>query len=313
MTGLQEATEALSKIPHAPAAEAPPEVETPPTEETGTERPAGETPEGEQDTAIDLPASWSADYAETWKAAPPELRKIIADREAEREAGVNRKLQEAAEQRKQFETAREQAVAQAQTHVQQLQHLSQALHQQLLSEFPEVQSPADLAKLASEDPARFMQWQAKQIVLQQANQAIAAQQRQQQELQQQKIRDWAAEQDKLIVQLVPEWKDKGKRDSELQAVKAYAVDQGMPAEHAEQPIAAWALNMARKAMLYDKAKKAAPQAKVVNLPKVMKPGAAPEAGEAERTRADQALKDFRKTGSLQDAARALAARRAAQR
>jgi hypothetical protein len=323
MTGLQEATEALSKIPHASAAPmgAPPEVTNPPNpEEAAPEetRPSGETqdridPAASEPPPIEPPASWDDEAKARFGKLPREDQEYLARRERDRDLAVRRGQDENAKARKAIEAEYAAAVQQAQRYVQQIQFSAQALHQQLLGDFPEATNPAELAKLAATDPARYLEYKGREEYVRAAYEQMATVQRQAQQQQQAKFREWIETEVKKLGELVPDWKDTARMTREVEDIRAYAVSQGFTEQEAQQPWSAAAVAIARKAMLYDKAQKATATAKVANLPKVVRPGTAAEAGEAERTRAEQSLRDFRKTGSLQDAARALAARRAAQR
>jgi hypothetical protein len=70
---------------------------------------AEDTDEGEdaaeeaQQSAVDMPSSWSKDDAEIWSALPPEAQAKIAEREGQRDAAINQKFQEAANLRKAHE------------------------------------------------------------------------------------------------------------------------------------------------------------------------------------------------------------------
>lgn len=308
---LSQATEALTKIPHQ-AAEEPAPVEPNPPGDAVTERPDGATPQTEQaEPAIDPPASWSAEYAETFKTLPPALQKVISERESERESGVNRKLQEAAEQRKAYEARQREVDQYAQTYGQQLQTALQAVQAQIHADFPEVRSAADLVRLQREDPLRFQEFQARQMVVQESAALLQQQQQRQQAAQQKALQDWARGEWTKLTTEVPEWgKDEGLAIREMNEIRSHAIKMGIPEQEAMAPWSAPAVMMARESMLYRKAKSDAAKAKIANLPKVVKPGMAPEAGEAERARADAARSRLTKTGSLDDAAAALAARRA---
>src|SRR5512139_257462 len=70
-----------------------------------------ETPDDEdaaeeaQQSAVEMPSSWSKDDADVWTALPPEAQAKIAEREGQRDAAVNQKFQEAANARHAAEAA----------------------------------------------------------------------------------------------------------------------------------------------------------------------------------------------------------------
>lgn len=62
-----------------------------------------EAAEEAQPEGAELPSSWSKEDAEIWESLPPEAQARIAEREAQRDAGLNSKLQESANARKEAE------------------------------------------------------------------------------------------------------------------------------------------------------------------------------------------------------------------
>lgn len=309
---LAPTIERLSKIPQA--AEQAPDQNPPNPEEAAPERPSGETQEQTEpaEPPIDPPASWDDEAKERFRQLPRDLQDVVQKRERDRDLSVRRGQDEIAKARKEIESKQAEAIQQAQQYVQHLQYSAQALHQQLLGDFADIKSPADAANLAASDPVRYLQFDARQKQVQAAYQQVAQHQQHAQTVQQNKLKEWAAEQDRALADQVPEWRDKSKREAEIRTIKDYAVEQGLSREEAEQAWSAPAVIMARKAMLFDKGQKTAAASKVVNLPKVIKPGTAPEAGEADRARAEAARSKLHKTGSLADAASALAAMRRAR-
>src|ERR1051325_10520623 len=60
----------------------------------------GEAAEEAQPDPVELPPSWSKDDAELWASLPADVQTKVSEREAQREAAVNAKFQEAANVRK---------------------------------------------------------------------------------------------------------------------------------------------------------------------------------------------------------------------
>jgi hypothetical protein len=88
--------------------------------------------------------------------------------------------------------------------------LVQALQQSIAGEFPDVQSQADVDRLAREDALRYIQWDAAQKKLGAVRaEAEAAQQRQYSELQG-RWNTFANEQDAAFIKAAPEFADKEK-------------------------------------------------------------------------------------------------------
>ena len=100
-----EAPEAADEV--AEGAESPEEVET-----------MDEAADEAQPEAVDLPPSWPDELAEDWGQLPAPVRDKIVAREAEREAAVNAKFQEAANVRKANEAQITEALQSAQRFVQ---------------------------------------------------------------------------------------------------------------------------------------------------------------------------------------------------
>jgi hypothetical protein len=112
-----------------------------------------------------------------------------------------------------------------------------------------------------------------------------------------------------LIEAVPQWKDKAVWQRDSDAIRDYAVKQGIPADELERVANASHLNlvMLRKAMLYDRMMSAKPTPKVqpqasTSSPPVLKPGSAasvPSRQSSDMTKAKQRLA---KTGSVRDAA-----------
>jgi hypothetical protein len=247
---------------------------------------ATETPDPAELPPIEAPRSWTTEEKERFKALPRELQAYLSEREQERDRDLRRRQNEAAEQRKALEADRQKAEQVRQEYEQKLPVLLTALQSQA-GEFADVRTPADVMKLASEDPAKYLRYDAwqKQIGQVQA-QIVEAQQRQHQALSE-AWGKYAEEQDKLFADKVPDILDAAKapklRDSAVNALR----DTGFT----EQELAGlWSgqssitLRDHRLQLLIldavkyrdAKAKAATPPAKPV--PPVQRPGTAPNKG-----------------------------------
>ncbi len=324
-TTLEGATQRLSKIPYtAPAGsdDAPPEQpesQDPPAEtpdEGQTDAAPQETaPSGEETTQapepaeppIELPASWKAEAQEHWSKLPRDLQEIVSRREQERDTELRRRQSEFAE----FEKTRDTHLTQAQQYAQHLQSLVQQFQTEIIgTEFADIKTPMDVAKLAKEDPARYLEWDARTKVFMAAQQALHSEQQRQASEGQAAQRKWIAEQEQKLVRLVPEWRDAERAKKEIGEVAGYILASGITEDQLRQnPPAAEAWIIARKAMLYDKAQKAKTAAQVQNLPKVVKPGTTPARDEGKHAKIAALKQQLAKTGDYRDAARLLAAGR----
>ncbi len=164
----------------------------------------------------------------------------------------------------------------------------------------------------SYDPESYLsakrQIDEKRAMLHHAQSQAAEMERQQQEQRHQLYLRDVAENERLLVDAIPEWgrdPEKGKR--EIQDVRNYVKSQGVPADVADQVYAAPMLLIARKAMLADRAaetRKRAEGKKANPAPKLAKPGAKKPANTSDKeayVAARRNLRNQRGTRSEADA------------
>jgi len=178
-----------------------------------------------------------------------------------------------AEERKAFESERQQV---ADAYTQQLQHiqgLGEMLQQKLVQDFQSI----DWDRLRVTDPA---EWTAKQREfelrnqeLQQAGQMLGQQMRAEQEQRshqeaQERAKILQAER-KLMIESNPEWADEDKLKSDLTEIIDYAKSNGFPEDELSQVIHSRHVNVLRKAMLFDKGQTVA-EKKVKKPPRVQR-------------------------------------------
>lgn len=224
--GAAQETPATPEPVSAPEADIAP-VETQPSDETA------ENAEPEALPPIDAPVSWTAEEKARFAALPRETQEYISNRERARDAEVRRSQNEFAEKLK-LHQSEQAAMAQARAQYEQaLPVLLQTM--QSSTEFADIQSMADVEKLARDDWPRYVQWDAHQKKVQAVQQEIAqAQQRQHEEYAKQ-WQQYAAEQDRLFAERVPEIADpeKAKPLREM-AVKVLQNDYGFSPEEMQQ-------------------------------------------------------------------------------
>lgn len=152
----------------APAVEAPAEISqvenAAPQEEAPGEAP--EAIEPEATPPIEPPRSWTKEAKERWQSLPRETQEYLAGREQERDREVRRSQNEAAEQRKAIDAERQKVEQARQQYEAQLPVLMQTLQDAQAGAFADVKTVDDVAKLAQEDPFRYIQWQAHQQKMQ---------------------------------------------------------------------------------------------------------------------------------------------------
>ena len=178
-----------------------------------------------------------------------------------------------AEERKAFESERQQV---ADAYTQQLQHI-QGLGEMLQGKLTQEYQSIDWDRLRITDPA---EWTAKQREfelrnqeLQQAGMALGqrmreAQQQQEQWESQERAKILQAER-KLMVESNPEWADENKLKSDLTEIIDYAKSNGFPEEELSQVIHSRHVDVLRKAMLFDKGQTVAKK-KVKQAPKMQR-------------------------------------------
>ena len=163
----------------------PPERDNPPAETaraeespTGDAAPQDTAPSGDEQKAepaeqppIAPPASWDADAKTRFAKLPREDQEYLIKRESDRDRELRRMQNETAERSKAFEAERAKLAQQLPPFQQQLAQLTAALNNQVMSEFADIKGPEDLARMAETDPARYVRFDARMRLLQQANQA----------------------------------------------------------------------------------------------------------------------------------------------
>jgi hypothetical protein len=272
---------------------APPDAEAP--GETQEADPAEEQP------SIEPPRSWTKEAKERWNSLPRETQEYLAEREQERDREVRRSQNEAAEKLKGL-TAKEQAVEQArQQYEAALPILAQNIQASMSAEFADIQTMADVQKLAQEDWPRYARWDAQQ------KQLAAVQQEHQTALERQnaeraaKFAEFAKAQDALLIEKVPDLADKDKAAKLQKAALGVLHDAGFTDQELSQ---SWngegAFNLRDhrwqavviKAAKYDAAQQTVAEkvtaAKAKPLPPVQRPGVAQPKG-AQREATIQAL------------------------
>lgn len=269
--------------------------------------PAEEQPSGDEVTEsepeatppIEAPLSWSTDAKETFKALPREAQQVIADRERARDVELRRAQNEAAEIKKAVESERQALTAQLQNAISIYSNFDPVIAEGLKT---------DWAKLGAEDPAGYI---AKRAAFDDRLQKLNAGQAQLQEINHRNLQQRLADEDRKLVEKIPEWSDPEKGKAELgnitqKAKSLYGIE--LPQVMAQMPDHNVILVL-RDALKYHDmvAAQRAAQAKKVNIPpkRVQKPGGREDNSGTGRV---LALKQrAAKTGTLEDRANAVLA------
>jgi hypothetical protein len=218
-------------------------------------------------------------------------------------------------------TAKEQAAEQAR---QQYEHAAQnalsVLQQQQASEFADIKTHADVQKLATDDPFRFAQWQARQMQINAQAQEVEHLNRQRDQEKANTFKTWAEEQDSKFTKKFPEFADKEKAGKVREGIVSYLTnDIGVPEGHLPK---LWDTDLFRDAMfqevVYDAsrfraAQKAAKAAVQKPVPQVQRPGVVQGKGEARQADITALTQKLDKATSTRDQIAAAAALRAAKR
>lgn len=252
------------EIAPAPTESPPQEVEAAPTPEQ-VESPSGmtETDEPADVPSLDPPRSWTSDDREAFNALPRETQARLVELDRARELEVRRVQNEIADQRKAGEAERMEMEQARQQYEQALPMLLQTF--QSSAEFADIQSQADVDRLAAEDWPRWVQFQNHREKIKAIHQELqTAQQRQQSEWSDQ-WQQYASKEDQTFAEKFPDsvklrepainylkaagfsdheiaenWNNKAWRDHRMQGVILDAVKwrqaQAKKAEAIKQPV-----------------------------------------------------------------------------
>lgn len=228
-----------------------------------------EAAEEAQPEAVDMPSSWSKEDADLWSSLPTEAQAKIAEREAQRDQGLNSKLQEAANARKLVEQQAAEANANRDAY-------AQAIDQVVgLLQFPKPDPAQYGLGTGNYDREAYdlavYQWENAQGQLQslhQQRQAIAAQQ----EAEAQQARQAAmAEIEQVawpkLLEAVPELSDPEKGRGIIADIVKYAVAEGLPEDvFRNGSVNSHEMRLLWKAKEYDRIKAAGTRVNAGNPP-----------------------------------------------
>ena len=216
------------------------------------------------------------------------------------EQAAQRRMQEAASERKQAEAEREVIAQQREQYEQALNVLSQQLT---------VQEPTQeyWEKLYAEDPLEYVK---QRDAVRDRKENLAKVQQEQMRVQQEKQQEMVkvhqehlAKESQRLLERIPEWRDEEVATREKQQVIQYAQRIGFTEQELQTASDSRAIETLRKAYLYDElmAKKPAAQKKVRKAPKVTKSGKPAPKSEITAKRKTQAFDRLKKSGSKEAA------------
>lgn len=271
------------------------------------EQEVDEAAEEAQPDAVDMPSSWSKEDAAIWQALPADAQAKIAEREAQREAGLNSKLMEAANARKLVEQQAAEANANRDAYARAIDEVAGLL------QFPKP-NPVDYGMGTEHynrdayDLAQY-QWEQAQGQLQslyQQRQHIAAQQEQEA---QQARQAAMAEVEQVawpkFLSEVPELADPEKGRWIIGELVKYAVAEGLPADVFNSgQVNSHEMRLIWKAKEYDRIKAAGQRVSAGNPPPKpasppVRPGGITPRATVQANRLGKAQSRLAKEGSIE--------------
>ncbi len=184
------------------------------------------------------------------------------------------KARNLAEERKTFESERQQVASAYQAQLQQIQGLGEMLQNKLNQEFQSI----DWDRLRVTDPA---EWTAKQVEFQQRNQELQqagqmlgqqmrAQQEQMAQVEAQERAEILQTERAAMVESNPDWADESKMKDGLTEIVNYAKEVGFSDDELQEVIYSRHVNVLKKAMLYDKGQTVAEKKVQKQAPKMQR-------------------------------------------
>lgn len=278
--------------------------ETDPAEVTEEAEPAEEPP-------IEPPRSWTKAEKERFASLPRETQEYLHTREQERDREFRRSQNELADQRKAIEAERQKAEQVRQQYESKLPSLLNELESVNQAQFGDIKTMEDVVKLQAEDPFRFQAWQVHQMRLQAAKVEADKAEGQKAQEKQSKRSNYETEQNKLLLEFIPEMADP-KKAAELRerAVSMLTDDLGLKTDQLSRWMQddtgheilsnAGIQKLIADGLKYRDILKAPKAVAAKPVPPVLKPGAAPSRGGAtERIQALQ--KTFERDPSVENA------------
>lgn len=283
-----------------------------PEAESHDEAETEEAAEEAQPEAVDLPTSWPAELAEEWQTLPAPVQEKIVAREAEREAAVNAKFQEAANVRKANEALITEAQQSRQRFVEAADHVLNMVQPQRPPLSMLTPGSADynpdhyhLLNAQAEQAERFMSQ-----VQQHRSEAVAQLTKEAEAKALEGIAEIEAKARPAFLKDVPELSDPNKSNDALGSIVRYAVENGIPQAVFTDPeqakfVTSAQLHLAWKAQQYDQMMKAKakvqPKAPKPTAP-VVRPGVTTSKSAIEATQRKKDMERLNRSGSIEDAA-----------
>lgn len=220
---------------------------------------------------------------------------------------INQKLASFDNDRKAFETKKQEAERAANERLLRLDAGVKTLERALMGEF----SAVDWQKLQTEDPVRFnseyVAYQQRFAVMQDIARQIATEQQQYQQAEEAKAKERFAEEFKLLQAKVPEWSDTTKRNKDKAEIVEALKDYGISREEFEAITDHRQLLVVRDAWKWRQLQKSKPATlnKVKAAPKLLKPGTTQSRAAQNALALQKDSARLKQTGRVRDAAPAI--------
>lgn len=224
------------------------------------------------------------------------------------EADYRKKTSELSEHRKAFEAERDRVANEINARFQEAQQISGMLENQLMAEYQSINwnelratNPAEYAALKQEYNERYNHIQNVK-----ANVAknLQAQQAEWQNKQSQELQEMLVAESERLQAAVPEFRDKAKADALKGQLREYLKTYGYSEQEIKNVYDHRHVLILKDAMAYRAMQSKKPELtkKVVNLPKMQKPGSAKSKADIKSERISQKMAKLRKSGNTQDLA-----------
>jgi hypothetical protein len=265
-----------------------------------------------QPEPVDLPPSWPEEMAEEWQTLPAAVQEKIIAREAEREAAVNAKFQEAANVRK----ANEATITEAQQSAQRFVQVADAAMALIEPQWPSESMLIAGSNDYNPDAYHYYRAQAEKAerqiaTIQQHREEAVAQLTKEAEAQAlEHIAEVEAKTRPALLKDVPDLADAQKQPAILNSIVQYAIEAGIPQDVFTDPeqakyVTSAQLHLAWKAQQYDKMVRAKanvqPKAARPAAP-VVKPGVATSPTQAKAIQHKNVRERLKQSGSIEDGA-----------
>lgn len=261
------------------------------------------------EAALQAPASYNAEEKAAFAALPQPAQKAALRLEQTRRAAFSRDQRAVDDVRQRAEASLQQVEVERQFLLSHVAPLLQSMQQQHQGEFADIRGPADAARMADVDPARFARWQAQRLVLAEAQQSQELLQQREQQIAAERDREAGGKELAKLSQTVKGWDTPEGLQKGMTQLRSYVLSyDGVTQQDLAMFRKAPFVEMARKASLYDQA---VARKKTAATPsaRTAAPSPARVASGTALAQTNRALQRLQGSGSFDDAMAAMRARR----